>query len=111
MDHQALDIQEYAAPKGILGLLDPKGYQGYQALQVLVSQALKGCLDTKEIQETLATLDNLVDQAHQVKLSHAVMKKGKGHLDARGNQVYQDPLVYQEEMASLELRDTQDQKD
>lgn len=64
---RALDIQEYVVPKGILVFLDPKGYQGLQALQVLVLQAQRDYLDIKEIKETLVLRANLVDQVHQVR--------------------------------------------
>ncbi|XP_068456104.1 collagen alpha-4(IV) chain-like [Clinocottus analis] len=66
---------EYLVPKVTLVLLEQKGFQGLQAPQVLAFQALRGNLDLKVIRDFLAPQEFLDDQALQVKLRNAVLKR------------------------------------
>lgn len=65
---RAQDIQDYLVPEVTLVFLDPKGFQGLRAPQVLVFQALWGHLDLKEIRDILAPQEFLDGQALQVRL-------------------------------------------
>ncbi len=60
-------MQDYVVLKASPVLLDPRGFQGLQDLQVLVFQALRGYKDLKEIRDILVTQEFQDDQALQVR--------------------------------------------